>query len=87
MARWDDQVALFELAMTKFGGVDIVVSVLLFWAWNTTKHTRRWVQIAGARVGELQNFGMPQVGADGKPVKPHLKTLNVNLVGAIYSTC
>jgi len=43
-------------------------------------------QIAGARVGELQNFGTPQVGTDGKPVKPHLKTLNVNLVGAMYST-
>ena len=27
VARWDDQVALFELAMTRFGGVDIVVSV------------------------------------------------------------
>jgi len=26
VARWDDQVALFESAMTKFGGVDIVVS-------------------------------------------------------------
>ena len=43
-------------------------------------------QIAGARVGEIQNFGTVQVSeTDGKPVKPHLKTLNVNLVGAIYS--
>ena len=44
------------------------------------------LQIAGARVGEIQNFGAPQIsGTDGKPVRPHLKTLNVNLVGAIYS--
>ena len=31
VARWDDQVALFEFAMTKFGGVDIVVSLPSFW--------------------------------------------------------
>lgn len=27
VTSWDDQVALFELAMSRFGGVDIVVSV------------------------------------------------------------
>ena len=27
---------------------------------------------------------MPQI-VDGKPAKPHLKTLDVNLIGAIYS--
>lgn len=27
VTSWEDQVALFELAMTKFGGIDIVVSV------------------------------------------------------------
>ena len=26
VTSWEDQVALFELAMTRFGGVDIVVS-------------------------------------------------------------
>ena len=26
MTSWEDQVSLFELAMTRFGGVDIVVS-------------------------------------------------------------
>lgn len=65
VTSWDDQVALFEFAVSKFGGIDIV--------------------IAGARVGELQSFGTPQL-SDGKPVKPHLKTLNVNLVGSIYTT-
>ena len=34
VARWDDQVALFELAMTKFGGVDIVVSVPSILVWG-----------------------------------------------------
>ncbi|KAF9780830.1 hypothetical protein BJ322DRAFT_1081950 [Thelephora terrestris] len=43
------------------------------------------IVIAGARVGETQGFGTPQI-ADGKPVKPDLKTLHVNLNGAIYTT-
>jgi len=30
VTSWQDQVALFELAMTRFGGIDIVVSVHLF---------------------------------------------------------
>ena len=30
VTSWDDQVALFEYAVTTFGGVDIVVSVHLF---------------------------------------------------------
>ena len=29
---------------------------------------------------------MLRVGEDGRPIKPHLKTLNVNLVGTMYST-
>jgi len=67
VTKWEDQVALYELAMSKFGGVDIV--------------------IAGARVGEIENFGTLQVSeTDGKPVRPYLKTLNVNLIGAIYTT-
>jgi len=65
VTNWEEQVALFEFAVSKFGGVDIV--------------------IVGARVGEIQNFGTLQV-LDGKPVRPHLKTLNVNLTGAIYTT-
>lgn len=67
VTSWDDQVALYEFAVTKFGGIDIV--------------------IAGARVGEIQNFGALQASqTEVKPIKPHLKTLNVNLVGAIYTT-
>lgn len=31
VTRWDDQVALFELAITRFGSVDIVVGVGTFW--------------------------------------------------------
>jgi hypothetical protein len=31
VTSWEDQVALFELAMTRFGGVDIVVRVPLLW--------------------------------------------------------
>ena len=91
VARWDEQVALFEFAMTRFGGVDIVVSAAFsgraLSGSMSTGHPYAWYgwQVAGARIGELQNIGTPQVGADGKPIKPHLKTLNVNLIGAIYS--
>lgn len=35
VSKWEDQVALFELAMKKFGGVDIVVSVAFYWACTT----------------------------------------------------
>ena len=44
-------------------------------------------QIAGARTEESQSFRTLQIGANGRPVKPHFKTLNVNLVGAMYSAC
>jgi len=43
------------------------------------------IVIAGARVGEIHNFGTPQI-VDRKPAKPNLKTLDVNLIGAIYTT-
>ena len=49
-------------------------------------HAGHELQIVGARVGEIQNFGTLKLSeTNGKPVQPHLKTLNVNLVGAIYS--
>jgi NAD(P)-dependent dehydrogenase (short-subunit alcohol dehydrogenase family) len=65
VTKWEDQVSLFEHAITTFGRIDIV--------------------IVGARVGEIRNFGTPQL-LDGKPVKPQLKTLDVNLIGAMYTT-
>jgi NAD(P)-dependent dehydrogenase (short-subunit alcohol dehydrogenase family) len=43
------------------------------------------VVIANAGVNESgQFFGTP-LGADGKPQKPNLMTINVNLIGTIYS--
>ena len=48
---WEDQVALYELAVTKFGGVDIVVSVPLLdfhrWAhrfYMSLRTVDRWCE-------------------------------------------
>ncbi|KAF9641850.1 hypothetical protein BDM02DRAFT_3133525 [Thelephora ganbajun] len=45
------------------------------------------IVVAGSRVGETQSFGTLEVSeTDGKLLRPHLKTLSVNLTGAIYTT-
>ena len=44
--------------------------------------------------GQIPNAGVSEVGTfqslqfkDGKPVKPTMATLEVNLIGVMYSTC
>lgn len=61
---WEDQLALFELAMLTYGAVDIV--------------------IPNAGVADY-SYDMVQVGKDGKPVKPNLITMDVNLTGVLYT--
>jgi len=63
--NWDDQTAMFDLAMTRFGSVDVV--------------------IPNAGVSELGAFHVVTFDK-GKPVKPNLKTLEVNLIGVLYTT-
>ncbi|RDB25510.1 5'-hydroxyaverantin dehydrogenase [Hypsizygus marmoreus] len=61
---YEDQIALFEVAMAMYGAVDVV--------------------IPNAGVSESGTFDFVAF-SDGKPVKPDLKTMDVNLVGAIYT--
>ncbi|KAF8197910.1 hypothetical protein BJ912DRAFT_845800 [Pholiota molesta] len=62
---FEEQVQLFELAVKRFGSVDIVVP--------------------NAGVTELGSFQTIMFGKDGKPVKPSLATLEVNLYGVLYT--
>ncbi|KAF5321689.1 hypothetical protein D9619_001530 [Psilocybe cf. subviscida] len=64
VTNWDDQVAMFELAMKTYGTVDVVVP--------------------NAGVSEVGSF-QTLTFKDGKPVKPKLATLEVNLYGVLYS--
>jgi NAD(P)-dependent dehydrogenase (short-subunit alcohol dehydrogenase family) len=61
---WDAQVEMFELAMKKYGSVDIVVP--------------------NAGIAEAGSFETVKV-ENGKPVKPSLRTLEVNLTAVIYT--
>lgn len=62
---FDQQVEMFELAIRKYGAVDIVVP--------------------NAGINERGFFDTPQF-KDGKPIKPDMLTLEVNLLGVLYST-
>lgn len=85
VTSWDDQVSLFEFAMSTYGSVDIVVCLIQildqsyqFWA-QSNKH-----QVPNAGVGERGSFSSTKL-VDGKPIKPLFKTLDINLIGAMYS--
>ncbi|KAJ3739336.1 hypothetical protein DFH05DRAFT_1514949 [Lentinula detonsa] len=63
---WDDQVKMFELAIEKFGSVDVVVP--------------------NAGIGEPGNFLEVKLdNKTGKPQKPNLSTVQVNLIGVLYT--
>ncbi|SJK97070.1 uncharacterized protein ARMOST_00320 [Armillaria ostoyae] len=62
---WDDAVALFDLAIKTYGGLDIVV--------------------ASTGVTEVGQFTQVSFDSNGKPVKPDLTTLDVNLVGILHA--
>lgn len=63
--QWDDQVSMFETAISKYGSVDIVVP--------------------NAGVTETSKFGSVNFDKSGKPVKPNLLTLDINLTGVLYT--
>jgi len=62
---WEDQVAMFELAASKYGVVDIVVP--------------------NAGVSELGSFDTVRFSG-GVPQKPDLRTIEVNLLGTLYTS-
>ncbi|KAH9955629.1 hypothetical protein BC827DRAFT_1261991 [Russula dissimulans] len=67
VTKWEEQVAVFELAIARFGTVDVV--------------------IPNAGISESEEICMGNLKfAHGKPAAPQLLTLNVNLIGAIYTT-
>jgi len=61
---WDAQIEMFELAMKKYGSVDIVVP--------------------NAGISEGSTFETVKF-ENGKPVKPSLRTLDVNLTAVLYT--
>jgi len=61
---WEAQVEMFELAIKKYGSVDIVVP--------------------NAGISEATSFETVKF-ENGKPVKPSLRTLEVNLTAVIYT--
>ncbi|KAF9484424.1 NAD(P)-binding protein [Pholiota conissans] len=65
VTKFEEQVELFELAVKKFGSVDIV--------------------IPNAGVSELGTFRTVAFNKDGKPVKPSMATLEINLYGVLYT--
>ena len=45
------------------------------------------LQVANAGVGEIGNYFTPKVKGGGKLEKPAIGTVDVNLLGTIYSKC
>lgn len=66
MTSWDDQVALFELAIKTFGHIDIV--------------------LPNAGISEVGRFDHRLEEETDRPTKPNLKTLEVDLIGVLYTT-
>jgi NAD(P)-dependent dehydrogenase (short-subunit alcohol dehydrogenase family) len=64
VTKFEEQAELFDLAMKKYGSVDVV--------------------IPNAGISEVGSFQSLQF-KDGKPVKPSLATLEVNLIGVMYT--
>ncbi|KAJ4477457.1 hypothetical protein J3R30DRAFT_3486028 [Lentinula aciculospora] len=62
---WDDQVDLFELAIKRFGSVDVV--------------------IPNAGIGEPEDFLKVKLDKIGKPQKLNMPTVQVNLIGVMYT--
>jgi NAD(P)-dependent dehydrogenase (short-subunit alcohol dehydrogenase family) len=50
-----------------------------------TEYGKVDVIVANAGVAEIGQFLGAPLGEDGKPVKPNLTTLDVNLTGVVYS--
>ncbi|KAK0476819.1 hypothetical protein IW261DRAFT_1637339, partial [Armillaria novae-zelandiae] len=61
---WDNAVALFDLAVKTYGGLDIIV--------------------ASTGATEVGQFTQVSLDINGKPMKPDLTTVDVNLVGILH---
>lgn len=90
VTKWDEQVALFELAIAQFGSVDIVVSVAPLVPLSGYRQCcgsrKHFAQVPNAGINENEQVCWGDMKfVEGKPVKPKLLTLEVNLTGVIYS--
>ena len=83
--KWEDQVALFDLALSSFGSVDIVVRS------ESIHHSEQQLTFTQCAIAGLTEIGQTAQGSlvfeNGKPLPPTLKTLQVNLIGVFYSQC
>jgi hypothetical protein len=66
--------------MSLFGGVDIVVGLQVHNLWWKTY----LFQVPNAGVAEIGRFDTMK-WSNGKPIKPTTKTLDINLLGVLYS--
>jgi hypothetical protein len=80
---WDDQVALFDLAVKTYGGVDIVVSLCSSPSFIFIVNNTFYQQIANA--GAMDTPWLPVKQEDGKLGPPKVNTLDVNVTGTLYS--
>ena len=81
VTSWEDQVNLFQTAFVTFGSVDVVVR----WVFvDCARMTMRYLQVVNAGVNEIGDYFTPKV-RNGKPEKPTVTTVDVNLLGSLYS--
>jgi hypothetical protein len=81
--NWDDQISLFELAESRYGLVDVVVRKHLA-ILHIEYQIKFLMQVPIAGVTELGSFTTPRL-INGKLIRPLFKTLEINLVGVMYS--
>jgi hypothetical protein len=81
VTSWEDQVHLFQTAFDTFGSVDVVVCRGIRYFAHMKIH---FLQVANAGVNEIGDYLTPKV-KNGKPEKPTVATVDVNLLGTIYS--
>ncbi|KAJ7926951.1 NAD(P)-binding protein [Mycena leptocephala] len=83
--QWEDQIALFESAVSHFGSVDVVVRAW-FYPQGPSRLTISSLQIPCAGVSEHGDTCSGVLDyKDGKPLPPDMSTLEINLFGAVHT--
>lgn len=80
---WDNQVSLFELGMSTFSAVDVVVCASNL---GTSHFHSSQPQVANAGIKETGDSFEPRM-VGGKPSRPITATLDVSLNGVVYCAC
>lgn len=81
MVNYDDLVALFDLAIKSYGRIDVVVGSFIF---NKGTYFLITMKIPNAGVTERGHLTELQYDERGYPIKPSLKTLDINLISVTY---